>query len=315
MEKKQLMKFIIILILVILVVLTAVSFYFYNIAVQRSSKEFLEDNPDLAVSSDQTLMIEGKTWLKTVTYEEIDMISNDGLKLKGYYLPAGTESKKTVIIAHGYSGRAMNMYSYAKYYHEQRGYNVLMPDARGHGESEGNYIGFGWPERLDYVQWINYVLKRNGEETEIVLHGVSMGSATVMMTSGENLPEQVKAVVADCGYTSAKDVLTYQLKRMYHLPSFPIIESTSLLTKIRAGYSFAEASALEQVKKTDKPILFIHGEDDTFVPVEMVYELYEAANGDKEHYIVPNAEHGNAYDANPALYEETVTNFLNKYVD
>ena len=309
------MKIIVILIIVTLAVLTAASFYFYNIAVKRSPKDFLDDNPDLAVSSGQTLINEGKAWLETVTFEEIEMTSNDNLKLKGYYLPAQTDSQKTVIIAHGYSGRAMNMYSYAKFYHEKLGYNVLMPDARGHGESDGDYIGFGWPERLDYIQWINYLLDRDGEDTEIVLHGVSMGSATVMMTSGEDLPKQVKAVVADCGYTSAKDVLTYQLKRMYNLPSFPIIGTTSLLTKFRAGYYFAEASALEQVKKTDKPILFIHGKDDTFVPVEMVYELYEAANGDKKLYIVPNAEHGNAYDANPSLYEKTVTNFLNKYVD
>jgi len=142
-----------------------------------------------------------------------------------------------------------------------------------------------------------------------------MGSATVLMTSGENLPKQVKAVIADCGYTSAKDILTYQLKRMYHLPSFPIIQSTSLLTKIRAGYFFEEASALEQVKKTKLPIFFIHGDSDTFVPVKMVYDLYEAANGEKELYIVPNAEHGNAYDAEPNVYEDKVTHFLKKYID
>ena len=314
MEKKHLMIFIIILIATIFFVLTIASFYFYNVAVKRSAKQFMDDNPDLAVSSDKTFVTEGKTWLRTVTFEEVEITSYDGLKLKGYYLPADTESNKTVILAHGYAGRAMNMYSFAKYYHQQN-FNILMPDARGHGESKGDYIGFGWPERLDYVQWIDYVLNRNSEQTKIVLHGISMGSTTVMMTSGEDLPEQVKAIIADCGYTSVKDILTYQLRRMYNLPSFPIIQSTSLLTKIRVGYSFTEASALDQVKKTDKPILFIHGEEDTFVPVEMVYELYDAANGEKELYIVPNAEHGNAYNTDPALYEETVTNFLKKYVE
>lgn len=314
MKKKRFIKYTVILVSIILISLTAASFYFYNLAVKRSTGEFLNDNPDLAVSTDDSLASEGLTWLETVSFDEVEITSNDVLKLVGYYLPAETDSNKTAIIAHGYTSQAMNMYSYAKFYHEL-GYNVLMPDARGHGESEGDYIGFGWPERLDYIQWINYVLKQNGDDTEIVLHGVSMGSATVMMTSGEDLPEQVKAVVADCGYTSAEDVLSYQLKRMYHLPSFPILQATSLMTHIRAGYSFSEASALEQVKKTDKPILFIHGEDDTFVPVEMVYELYEAANGDKELLIVQGAEHANAYDADPVLYEETVTNFLNQYVE
>ena len=313
-KKKRLINYIIILLSVILIGLTGASFYFYNLAIKRSTGEFLNDNPDLAVNTDNSLQIVGQAWLETVTFDTVEMTSNDGLKLVGYYLPAETVTNKTAIIAHGYTSQAMNMYSYAKFYHEL-GYNVLMPDARGHGASEGDYIGFGWHDRLDYVQWINYVLAQNGNDTEIVLHGVSMGSATVLMTSGEELPKQVKAVVADCGYTSAEDVLSYQLKRMYHLPSFPILQVTSLKTKIRAGYSFAEASALEQVKKTEIPILFIHGEDDTFVPVEMVYELYDAAGSDKELLIVPDAEHANAYDADPQLYEETVTNFLDKYVE
>ena len=135
-----------------------------------------------------------------------------------------------------------------------------------------------------------------------------------MMTSGEKLPKQVKAVVADCGYTSARDILSYQLGEMYSLPSFPLIQGTSLLTKLRAGYSFEEASAVEQVKKTSLPIFFIHGEKDTFVPVEMVHELYEAANGEKELYIVPGAEHGNAYDADPEIYEKKVAEFLEPYM-
>ncbi len=207
------------------------------------------------------------------------------------------------------------MYAYAKYYHEALGFNVLMPDARGHGKSEGDYIGFGWHERKDTAQWIDYVLDRNGTDNEIALHGVSMGSATVLMTSGEDLPEQVKTVIADCGYTSALDILSYQLGEMYSLPSFPLIQSTSLLTKIRAGFSFAEASALEQVKKTSLPIFFIHGKEDAFVPVEMVYELYEAANGEKELYIVPDAEHGNAYDADPETYENKVKEFLHQHMN
>lgn len=312
--KKTIIIISIILALVIAGIIGA-SFYFYNVAVKRAEKDFLNTDPNLAVSTPQTLQTEAKKWADTVNFKKIGITSNDGLALAGYYLPAEEETNKTVIIAHGYAGQATGMYGYARYYHEVLGFNVLMPDARGHGKSEGDYIGFGWHERKDYVQWIDYVLDRNGADSEIALHGVSMGSATVMMTSGENLPKQVKAIVADCGYTSALDILSYQLGEMYSLPSFPLIQSTSLLTKIRAGYSFEEASALEQVKKTSLPIFFIHGEKDTFVPVEMVYELYEAANGDKELYIVPGAEHGNAYDADPETYEEKVEEFLNHYMN
>ena len=302
------------IIIVVLTIVIGASFYFYGVAVERTPKDFLDDNPDLEVSSDGSLKSEASQWFEDAEFTRVSITSDDGLKLVGYYLPAIEETNKIVIIAHGYSSEAKYMATYAKYYHEQLGYNVLMPDARGHGQSEGNYIGFGWSERLDYVKWISSIVEGKGQNAEIVLHGVSMGGATVLMTSGEQLSSQVKAIVADCGYTSAKAVLTYQLKRMYHLPSFPIIPSTSLLTKIRAGYSFAEASALEQVKKAEVPILFIHGEKDTFVPVEMVHELYKAANTKKELLLVPNAEHGNAYDADPVTYENVVRDFIGKYV-
>lgn len=314
-RKKKLIITSSIIIVILVASLIGVSNYFYNLAVARSGpKDFLNNNPDLESSSGITLRDEGEKWLANTPFEEINLTSDDGLKLKGYYFEAKVPTNKTAIIAHGYTGKAKDMARFAKFYQEKLGYNVLMPDARGHGESEGDYIGFGWHERKDYVQWINYIIEKNGMDSEILLHGVSMGGATVLMTSGEKLPEQVKAIVEDCGYTSAEDVLEYQLKRMYHLPGFPIVNSTSMLTKLKAGYTFSEASALEQVKKAKVPIMFIHGEKDTFVPFEMVYELYEAANTEKELYVVPDAEHGNAYDTNPSLYEEKVTNFVTKYI-
>lgn len=307
-------KWIAIITILILAILTAASFYFYKVAVNRSDKDFLDDNPDLDVSTDNSLLEQALSWMSKSNFETVSITSVDGLKLKGYYLEANEPTNQTVIIAHGYAGNAKNMAAYAKYYHETLNYNVLMPDARGHGASEGDYIGFGWPERKDYLQWIDYMINRKGEDSNIVLHGVSMGASTVLMTSGEELPNQVKAIIADCGYTSAKDVLSYQLKRMYHLPSFPIIQTTSLLTKFRAGYSFGEASAIKQVKKTNLPILYIHGEADTFVPVEMVHKLFKATSSEKDIYVVPKAEHGNAYDINPALYEEKVSSFLANYI-
>ena len=307
-------KWIIIIFVLILAILTAASFYFYHVAVQRSEKKFLNENPDLATSTTNSLLDQGLLWMNRSAFETVSIISKDGLKLEGYYLEAAVPTNQTVIIAHGYASKAKYMAAYAKFFYEKLNYNVLMPDARGHGASEGDYIGFGWPERKDYLQWIDYIIDRNGDDSTIALHGVSMGASTVLMTSGEKLPKQVKAIIADCGYTSAKDVLTYQLKRMYQLPSFPILQSTSLLTKIRAGYSFEEASAIVQVKKNKLPILFIHGEEDTFVPVEMVHELYEATTSEKALYLVPEAEHGNAYDKNPELYENKIAKFLTDYM-
>lgn len=134
------------------------------------------------------------------------------------------------------------------------------------------------------------------------------------MASGEKLPEQVKCVVADCAYTSVKDILTYQAKRLYKLPAFPLLYRVSLICKLRAGYFLGEASALNQVRKTHLPILFIHGGEDTFVPTTMLDLLYEASIGYKEKFMVPRARHGLAYAADVAGYRQRVGDFLQKFI-
>ncbi len=149
-----------------------------------------------------------------------------------------------------------------------------------------------------------------------MLHGVSMGGATVLMTSGERLPEQVKCIVADCAYTSVKEILTYQAKRMYRrFPAHLLLGPVSLISRLRAGYFFGEASALRQVSKNSRPVLFLHGAEDTFVPVEMIHPLYEASQGYKEKVIVPKAGHGLAYSADVSGYRKRVGDFLGKFMD
>ncbi|SDR96663.1 hypothetical protein SAMN05444162_0445 [Paenibacillaceae bacterium GAS479] len=205
--------------------------------------------------------------------------------------------------------------NFARYYAETLGWNLLLPDARGHGLSEGSYIGFGWHERKDYADWIRWVIGRTGEDrAEVILHGISMGGATVCMASGENLPNQVKAIVADCPYTSAKDELRFQLKRMYKLPAFPFLQTTSVLTKLRAGYYFGEASALEQVRRAKVPMLFIHGDADTFVPTWMGVKLHEACIQPKGLLLVAGAEHGAARQKDPNRYDAAVSEFLEQWL-
>nr|WP_218032255.1 alpha/beta hydrolase [Dictyobacter kobayashii] len=134
------------------------------------------------------------------------------------------------------------------------------------------------------------------------------------MTSGEPLPMQVKAIIADCAYSSAFEILAYQGKRMYHLPAFPFVTLTSLVCKLRSGFFFEEASALKQVKKTTLPILFIHGEEDTFVPTAMVHHLYEACPTYKESFLVPDAGHGLAFTVDPDGYARHTEDFLARFV-
>ncbi|WP_308737698.1 alpha/beta hydrolase [Paenibacillus sp. AR247] len=134
------------------------------------------------------------------------------------------------------------------------------------------------------------------------------------MVSGEELPGQVKCIVSDCAYTSVRDILTHQLKQMYKLPPFPLLPATSLMCKLRAGYSFGEASALKQVARTKLPILFIHGDRDTFVPYAMLHRLVDAAVGDKEVYVVQGASHANAYFVDKKEYERRIRQFIGRYI-
>ena len=297
--------------------LVLASLHFYNMAVKRSTKDFLQDNADLQQVTSQANLQElsGSEWLHGQALENWKIRSNDGLRLVGYYLPAPKPTAKTAILAHGYTSEGRHLGGFARFYHQRLGYNVLMPDARGHGQSEGNYIGFGWHERKDYLLWIERVLERVGTSAEIVLHGISMGGATVMMVSGEELPDQVQVIVEDCGYTSAYDQLAYQLKRMYRLPPFPLLQLTSLVTKLRVGYSFSEASALTQVQKNKVPMLFIHGALDRFVPTKMVWDLYDACSSEKELYIVEGAGHGTAYKTEREGYEQKVMEFVDRFVN
>lgn len=309
---KRLVKILIAIVVLIVVILIGAGMYFYNYAVVPSKKDFLAgDTPGTDVEAENP----EEKWFKDESSREYwDLTSDDGLKLKAIYLPSEEKTDKNVIMAHGYMGNAETMASFAKMYHDW-GYNVLIPDARGHGESEGTYIGFGWPERKDYLQWIDKLIDKNGTKAQITLYGISMGGATVMMTSGEQLPKNVKAIVEDCGYSTVNEELSYQLKDMFNLPAFPLVPVTSLITKIRAGYFFGEASSIAQLKKNQTPILFIHGDADKFVPFEMLEEVYQATEAPKEKFVVKGAAHAKAYDVDPEAYKEKVESFLVNYVN
>ncbi len=302
------------IIIILLLIFIGIGLYFYNVAIKRSKKNFLFGNEDLGDIISTNREDANSKWFQSVNHEDVEINSWDGLKLHGYFIEPKTPSDKIAILIHGYAGRAEGMSAFGKFYREDLNYNILMPDNRGHGKSDGNYIGFGWHDRLDCLEWINYIIDRFGEDSKILLHGISMGGATVLMTSGEDLPKNVKAIVSDCTYTSVNDQLKYQLKRMYKLPSFPILQFTSLITKIRAGYFFKDASALKQVDKSKAPILFVHGTKDIFVPYEMVNELYKNCVSEKDIFIVPDAQHGTAYRDDREGYEKKVIEFIGKYI-
>ncbi|MFC5464094.1 alpha/beta hydrolase [Lederbergia graminis] len=318
MLRKHWKKIVVTLVAVLLVVDIAASFFFYHLAISRGEKTFLEDNADLEVSAeslDEMLDGEWREWVAKQPFEELQMESRDGLNLVGYYLPAKEKTDKLVIFTHGYLGHAKQMGIYGQYYYEDLGYNLFMADARGHGSSEGDYYGFGWHDRLDLIDWTKLLVDKLGNETQIVYHGLSMGAATVLMASGEkDMSENVSAIIADSPYSSVYELFSYQIKRMFKLPPFPILDSTSLVTKALAGYSFREASSLKQVEKTEVPILYIHGKEDTFVPTNLAEELYEHTNSEAELMLVDGANHGESFVLEKEAYKERLNSFLLKYI-
>lgn len=301
-------------IVVVAAVLLLAGNNFYNFSILRRKKEFLNHDPDLRNTNSGVSWDIKREWLQQHKQEELVMESFDGLKLSAIYLPCAKASRKTVILVHGYNSWNGSMGGFAQYYLEDLGYNVLLPDLRGHGSSQGDYIGFGWHDRKDILKWIDVMLNRVGLDSQIILHGVSMGGATVLMTSGEALPANVKCIISDCAYDSITGILGYQMKRMFKLPKFPLMQVTGLISRLRAGYGFREASALKQVQKSKTPILFIHGEADKFVPIYMVYLLHEKAACPKELLVVKDAAHGTSFWKDPAAYKSTVEGFISKYV-
>lgn len=259
------------------------------------------------------LLEKRKAFMLAQTHEDLYQTSFDGLKLHATYFPAldqGANKKKVVICFHGYTSQGMSDYIGLSGYYLRKGYAMLLPDARAHGESQGEYIGFGCLDRKDALVWINWVIQELGDDVEIALHGTSMGGATVLMASGLELPPQVRGIVSDCAFTSPKEVFTHVLHNMYHLPAFPAIPGADILNKRLAGYGMDECNAKREVAKAKVPILFIHGTKDTFVPYRMCHEIYDCCASSKKMLVVEGAAHAESYYKDTEKYEQALDEFF-----
>ncbi len=246
--------------------------------------------------------------------EDVYITSHDGLKLHAYRVKNTGQNANGnyVLLVHGYGGTGRSMTTFAEHFYKS-GYHLLSVDLRANGQSEGRYLGFGWLDRLDLVEWVNFIAA-DDPNTKIVLFGVSMGGAAVMNTTGEALPENVVAAIEDSGFSVIFDEIERLSWNGYHFPPLPFLYISSLVSEIKAGYSFKDASCLTQLQKSKTPTLFIHGTADTVVPHEMLALNYNACASEKQMLSVEGAGHIRSVKTDRELYWRTVDEFLEKYV-
>lgn len=251
-------------------------------------------------------------WLEGWGYEKIVLIGRDNKKLVGYYFKAKEPTHRTTLAIHGYrcDGGFEEYMFFAPMYLEKLGMNLLLVDDYAHHNSEGKYIGFGWMDRLDCIQWANWLVEQD-TNVEILLQGVSMGAATVLNSGGDsNLPSAVKGIVSDCSFSSTEKEIQIVMVDNNILPVFPFYYVTSLFSKLFAGYFFSEGDVVASTSRIKLPVLFIHGEEDKFVPTNMVYQLHDACTSKKFLLTVPNAAHAESFLTDQLTYLNAVKQLI-----
>lgn len=246
--------------------------------------------------------------LEKTENEVVEIVSHDGVPLVGHWIPQ--ENARRVIIAmHGWRSSWEHDFGLIRDFWEKSGCSVLYADQRGQGESGGDYIGFGPIERYDCLDWVNWVTGRCGSGVPIYLWGVSMGASSVLMASDLPMPGNVRGIVGDCGFTSPhaiwKHVATNNLHMRFRLRG----AMANTMYRRKTQMDAAAFSTTDALCKTNIPVLFIHGTDDRFVPVEMTFENYKACHSPKKLLIVPGAGHCMSYFLEPERYETIVKEF------
>ena len=251
-----------------------------------------------------------KVWTDDIRSRErelCEITSFDGLKLRGYYYEYSKESPLELIF-HGYSGNAERDLSGAVERCSALGRSCILIDQRGAGMSEGKVCSFGVNERRDCLSWIEFATKKFGKERPIIIGGISMGAATVMMAAGEDLPSNVVCVMADCGYSSQKDIICKVVKEM-KLPVKLVYPFIKLGASLFGGFDLEETTPIEAVAKSKTPIVFIHGNTDDFVPHQMSLDCFNTCNTTKKMVTIDGAGHGLAFPKEPEQYVESLREF------
>lgn len=295
-------------------ILFLISSFIFHQFVLRDKVQVPENVKKKKKKNETTSLSEKTRWLKSQPMKTAVIQAQDGVRLVGKLWFSDVKSNRFIIACHGASGLYYEQFCFLAEYYHKNGYNLLLVNNRGCGESGGEFISYGVNESRDLLHWMKYILN-NFPTCSIFLHGISMGASSVLMTCDGKLPENIKGIISDCAFTNAWDEFKYKMYHSYHCPAFPVLNIVNLLCRTKAHFSLRDAAPLNHVIKSKVPILFIHGKNDEYVPPRMTQQLYDSCPAPKKLLLVPGAEHANSSSVNPALYEEYLTEFLTREID
>jgi len=260
----------------------------------------------------------GRTWFAAQNPEDVSITSRDGLTLRGHFLPAKTPSSRLVVFSHGFTANGQREFgAFFQYYHEALNFNILAPDHRSHGRSDGKRIGFSALEWTDILDWAEAFIGRCEDDPQVVLHGMSMGAATVMNCNAHNPPDYVKFIIEDCGFTNGYEIQWLCAQRDLGMPKFcaPIMWCTAMWYRLFTGKSLRkDCDPYGKIAQFSKPTLFVSGAADPFVPAEMSIRCYEAATVPKELFLVEGARHVMAYYLDPEGYQAKISAWVDQWI-
>ncbi len=290
------------IITLLFVLLLSAAWHFSNLIIHPQTR-----SPERVYDSEVTAGHFPSELFESWPQETVTITSPHGYPLFGMYIPL-EGSHKTVLILHGIMANHFSMVKYGVFFREL-GFNVLLVDHRNHGFSGGNNTSFGFYEKDDAKVWVDWILTRCGADCIVGTQGESMGSAIALQHAA--IDPRVDFVVADCSFATFKEELTYRLNVEYHLPPFPLLPLADLLIQLRAGFSLGEVSPLNAVATTKAPILFIHGQEDAYIPPQASQTLYDAKReGLKRLYLVPGAGHVASLPTDPEGYKQALIEFF-----
>jgi len=295
----------------LLIAALAVFYYFFRLTFIKRNVGNVDDVNDPCnkmLGDFKGVIGEGIDYINSTPCKWVEALSFDGLLLKARYF--NNNSDKTIIIFHGYRSSAARDFSCAVSMYTAFGLNVLLVDQRAHGQSEGRLITFGVKESRDVFTWVDFVKEKFGTE-KIMLGGMSMGATTVLLAGGQGLPNEVKGIIADCGFTSPAEIIKLVGKRDYKINAAAFIPILDLGCKIFGKFSIKNVSTADAVKNCDLPILFIHGADDGFVPCEMSREAFKNCNEKCRLLVVEGADHGFSFLVDKPRVLNEIKEFLN----